>query len=277
MKIAGILIVALVVLGLASMHLLNTFFSDKGVRETIERNQIPFVEKTIPFGQHEIYAVRVGKPSKPKALLIHGSPGHWFDWEFVITNSELLENYCMISYDRPGFGGTTVPAREKLEDQAAVAAAVMREFCQATNDCYMIVGHSYGGAVAEEVLRNYPDLAEKGLYVAGTMSPKHQGLRWYNYLAAFKPISWLLPQDMRASNLEMMNLANDLSANTGLQENIHQPLVFIQGTEDVLVPFGTVSYYEAQKTDGIEFVIVEGLNHFIPWTNPELVVDAMLK
>jgi pimeloyl-ACP methyl ester carboxylesterase len=73
----------------------------------------------------------------------------------------------------------------------------------------------------------------------------------------------------------MMDLATELRKNEGLQESITTPITLIQGTADVLVPYETVDYYRSVKSTGVEYMIVEGMNHFIPWTDPELVVEAI--
>ena len=182
----------------------------------------------------------------------------------------------MIAYDRPGYGETTMPAASSLAVQADVAARVMRHFCD-EQECYVVSGHSYGGGVVEQLLLDQPARARKGVYVAGTLSPEHQPRRrWYNYIAAFKPVQWVLPHEFNASNTEMFPLHNELEKNRGRQAQIYQPLVLIQGTKDVLVPFQTVDYYKSVKPDGVRYMIIEGMNHFVPWTNPEVIVDAII-
>ena len=277
LKITGFVVLGLVLLGIGSIHYMMSTFSSDGTYEALANNGIPYFEKKLSYGPDSVQTVCIGDTSKPKALLIHGSPGHWFDWEFILTNETLLAEYCLIAYDRPGYGGTSIPAQSSLSAQADVAAAVMKYYCAKTRDCYVVVGHSYGGGVVEQILLDFPDLVDKGIYVAGTLSPDHQRRKWYNYAASLWVVKWLLPAEMRSSNVEMMRLAQSLEENAGRHDAIHQPLVLIQGTEDVLVPYETVEYYKSQKSDGVKYMIIEGMNHFVPWSDPELIVEAMSK
>ena len=123
---------------------------------------------------------------------------------------------------------------------------------------------------------DYPQLVDKGVYVAGTLSPSHQKRKWYNYAASLWVVKWLLPKEMRSSNYEMMHLASSLKENRGRHNEIHQPLVLIQGTKDFLVPFETVHYYKEQMPSGVKYMIEDGMNHFVPWSDPELIVEAIV-
>jgi len=274
-KVTAIVILALLVLLLIAINVIFARYDEMKTVEKIKQAGIPTKHALIEYGDgYVINAWCIGNPENRKALLIHGSPGHWVDWVQLYTNKGLIEEYCLVTFDRPGYGGTTVPADGSLELQADIAAKVMEYFC-GEDACYSVVGHSYGGGVVEEVLIDHPSHAIAGIYVAGTLSPEHQPRRWYNYLAAWRPVQWVIPGAFVASNIEMMILADELRKNKGLQSTITQPITLIQGTTDVLVPYETVEYYKKIKPDGVEYVIVEGLNHFIPWTDPYLVVDAL--
>jgi pimeloyl-ACP methyl ester carboxylesterase len=275
LSIAGIVLAILLVLMLITVNVLFLRYDEMKTVEKIALAGNQTQNALIDYGDgYVINAWCIGNPENRKALLIHGSPGHWVDWVELYTNKGLIEDYCLVTFDRPGYGGTTVPPDGSLEVQADIAARVMEYFC-GEDACYSVVGHSYGGSVVEEVLINHPTRAIAGIYVAGTLSPEHQPRRWYNHVAAWRPVQWVIPEAFVASNIEMMILADELRKNEGLQANITQPITLIQGTSDLLVPYETVEYYKNIKPDGVEYVIVEGLNHFIPWTDPYLVIDAL--
>ena len=276
LKVIAIIVSILVIIVLVAINILMSRYDERKTLSEIESRSIPYRHAFVNYNGYKINAYCIGDPVLPKALFIHGSPGHWVDWKSQYIDPELLENYCMIAYDRPGYGETTMPASPSLELQADVAARVMKYFCD-ERECFVVSGHSYGGGVVEKLLIDHPARANKGIYVAGTLSPEHQGKRWYNYLAAFKPVQWIIPYEFTSSNIEMMPLRTELEKNRGMQPRITQPLVLIQGTKDVLVPFKTVDYYRSVKPEGVEYMIVEGMNHFVPWTNPELISRAILE
>ncbi len=252
-----------------------------GIDETsalskLDNAGVNYEQNYVDHQGYRINTYQIGNPDLPKALLIHGSPGHWSDWINVLIDEKLLSQMCLIVLDRPGYGNTEMPAARELTEQANVATSVMTYYCN-QYECYTVAGHSYGGGVVEQILLDHPKTTARGIYVAGTLSPEHQPRKWYNYLASLSLINWMVPKIMRSSNLEMMQLQTDLSRNGSRIASIRQPIIFIQGTEDVLVPYETVAYYKEVKKEGVTYVIIDGMNHFIPWTNPDLIVDALLK
>ena len=273
-KIIAIVLVALLIIALIAINVLFARYDEMKTVEKISAAGIQFEQAFVNYNGHKVNAWCFGDKDNEKALMIHGSPGHWVDWVELYTDTNLLRDFCLIAYDRPGYGGTTVPANGSLKVQAGVAAAVMEHFC-GTDTCYSVAGHSYGGGVVEEVLIDHSEHVNAGIYVAGTLSPKDQPRKWYNYVAGFRPVQWVLPKAFVSSNIEMMILADELQKNKGLQETITTPIILIQGTADMLVPYKTVDYYRSIKPTGVNYVIVEGMNHFIPWTDPEIVIEAI--
>jgi pimeloyl-ACP methyl ester carboxylesterase len=275
LRILGIIVIVLIVLALIAGNYFMSTYDEMDTVARIDEAGIDFEQRFVPYDDAVINTYRIGKPSNPKALLIHGSPGHWVDWGSSYLDKEILDSLCLIAYDRPGYGNTTLPAASELSIQGDVAAAVMQEYCDA-EECYSVAGHSYGGGVVQQVLIDHQGQANKGIYVAGTLAPDMQQKKWYNYLASLWVFKWAIPKEMRSSNHEMMTLSEELAGQEGKLHLIKDPIILIQGTEDVLVPYETVDYYKRMKSTGVEYVIVEGMNHFIPWTNPELIKEALI-
>ena len=275
LKVTGIIVILLLVALIIFANVMLNGFDESGALSKLQAADINYEQNYVNYQGHKINTYRIGNPELPKALLIHGSPGHWSDWINVLLDQRLLSEMCLIVMDRPGYGNTNMPASRELAQQAEVATSVMAYYCK-EYECFTVAGHSYGGGVVEQILLDHPATAAKGIYVAGTLSPEHQPRKWYNYLASTALIKWMLPKIMRSSNVEMMQLQSDLTKNRSRIAEIRQPIIFIQGTEDVLVPYETVNYYKTTKPEGVRYVIVDGMNHFIPWSNPDLIVDALL-
>lgn len=275
-KIVSIVLVLLTAGLIVFANVMMNGFDDSSAISKLNDAGINYKQQFVQHGSYRINTYQIGDPSLPKALLIHGSPGNWSDWINVILDKELLSKMCLIVMDRPGYGYTEMPPTKELAEQANVANSIMTYYCD-DYECYTVAGHSYGGGVVEQILIDHPTTTAKGVYVAGTLSPEHQPRKWYNYLASLYLINWMVPKMMQSSNIEMMNLQSDLNKNDALIGNIRQPIILIQGTKDDLVPFETVDYYKKMKSEGVTYVIIEGMNHFIPWSNPELIVDALLQ
>lgn len=219
-------------------------------------------------------AYMFGEPTNQPLLLIHGSPGDWSAWENIIANDSINNNYYIVAVDRVGYGLTTVPAESRLKIQAEALWVLIDSL--KLHDI-TVVGHSYGGAVVEQLLVDHQEVFKMALLVAPTISPKHMSPRWYNKLADNKFVDKLLPEDLRTSNIEMMGLPESLKKLEIEIPKINVPIIFMQGTDDVLVPFESVDYFKVIAPVSVEYIILDKMNHFIPWTNPDLINEILLK
>ncbi len=232
-------------------------------------------EQFIPY--HDSLKIRImtfGEAAKPPLLLIHGSPGDWSAWENIIINDSVRSTYHIIAIDRAGYGRTTVPPLSGLATQADVVwqalttLGLQREI--------VVVGHSYGGAVAEQLLLEHPQAFSLAVLAAPTLSPELMAPRWYNKVARWRMVNGLLSKDLRSSNIEMLGLPASLQANEDKLSLITTPIIYLQGKKDVLVPYETVDYFKNHKPHAVKYTIIADMNHFIPWSDPHLITNAVL-
>jgi pimeloyl-ACP methyl ester carboxylesterase len=271
---AGIILIVIVVVILTIMSFITPDSGEKVLERLKEKNIYP-VSKIISYHDSlRIKVVTVGDTSKPALLLIHGSPGDWSAWENIITNDSVRAQFYILTIDRAGFGETTVPALVSVNDQADVVWQVM-EYESITNNI-TIAGHSYGGAIVEQLLINYADAFDLAVLVAPTLSPDLMQPRWYNKVAKWKLVNKIISQDLKSSNLEMLGLPASLELNKDAVNSIETPIVYIQGKKDVLVDHETVDYFHRLKPKGVKYVIIDDMNHFTPWSDPYLITDAIL-
>ena len=79
-------------------------------------------------------------------VLLHSQPAN--ERQFDVLKSKLKENYRVISIDRPGMGYSEGPnenSSERLFIQAEIISKLLQEI---TDEKSIVVGHSYGGALA---------------------------------------------------------------------------------------------------------------------------------
>ena len=63
-----------------------------------------------------------------------------------------------------------------------------------------------------------------------------------------------------------------------LWANIKVPTIVIQGKKDVLVNPGNADFAKKMMVNAsVELVLVDTMNHFVPWSNPALIRNAILK
>jgi len=115
--------------------------------------------------------------SGPDLVLIHGSSGNTRDFTFSLVD-KLKDDYRVIVIDRPGLGWTDRMNKrpESITDQARLLQAAAAQL-GATRP--IVLGQSYGGAVALAWAVNHPDnLAALVLVAAGSQ-------RWQGGLSGY--------------------------------------------------------------------------------------------
>lgn len=271
-----VLSIAIVIIAGASIFLLqkmrSAFNDQKVIEELLTHNVVPKTE-FVSFGNYSIHTKYIGDLSLPKVLFIHGSPGYWFDFKKVFADAELRKQFCLISFDRPGYGKTSVPAMGSLSNQARVAAKVLEHYLQ-KDEKSIVLGHSFGGAALEQLLIDYPDNIKHAIYVAPCLSPEYQEAKWYNILAAGGIPQRILPHELKNSNKEMLDLSECLMKNESRISAIDVPTTYIQGKKDILVPFKTLDYYQKYHSN-INSILLDDLDHFVPWSRPDLIVETI--
>ena len=241
----------------------------------LESKDISYERFAIDYlGPFQVGGYTFGEATGQPLLLIHGSPGDWSAWENIIANDTILSSYYIIAIDRAGYGLTSVPAQAELANQSAAIWSVIERFGLGN---IVVVGHSYGGAVVEQLLVDDDSRFSLAVMVAATASPELMAPRWYNKIASWPIIRSILSADLKSSNIEMMGLPESLTAIEARLINIETPIVFIQGDEDILVPYETADYFSNVKPTGVDYILPEGVNHFIPWSEPYLITDVLIK
>ena len=271
--ISGFAILLILAIVIVLFQRFRAEFDDKKVMSELNAQGVFPVTELIPYGDYQIHAQYIGDLSNPKVLLIHGSPGYWFDFKKIFADLSLRDQFCLISYDRAGYGKTSVPAQELLKNQAKHAAAVIQHFGK-SGEKFTVLGHSYGGAVLEQTILDYQDKISNAIYVAPCLSPDYQKAKWYNLMISGGLTNKMMPYELRTSNHEMMALEDCLRENGNRLSEIYIPTTYIQGKKDVLVPYKTLYYYLKHHKD-VEYTLHDDLNHFVPWSKPSLIIEAI--
>jgi len=141
------------------------------------------------------HVIETGDKGTP-VLMIHGASAN--AQEFTHTLAPLLQDdFRILMADRPGHGYSRRPnGSNQLATQAAQMAGVIE--ARTGGEKAIVVGHSFGGAVALRVALDRPDLVEALVLLAPvTHDWGGGGEAWYNKYAANPvfggPMSQLVP------------------------------------------------------------------------------------
>lgn len=219
----------------------------------------------------EIYSWYTPKGEKPTLLFIHGSPGDWTAWKKILLETSLAKHYQLVVIDRPPYN-LSRHSGGHLRDQSLALRTLMEDLCHPCG----VIGHSYGAALALQLAVDYPEQVSGILSIAGTVAAPYQRARWYNRLANTSVFETIIGPSFRASNREMLFLADDLQALEKTFQNYPGKAVFIQGGADVLVPPETANYI-SKLWPGALISFYPTKNHFLIWTDLDLIVQVIQK
>ena len=128
---------------------------------------------------HKVHAVVMGPEGDdvPEVVLIHGSSGSTRDMTFKLAPA-LAERYRVFVFDRPGLGytdevsstGASITEQADLLSTAALQLGAQKP---------IVVGHSYGGAVALAWAVHHPDRLSGLVALAAASHPWDTGLTTY--------------------------------------------------------------------------------------------------
>jgi len=113
--------------------------------------------------------------SGPDLILLHGASGNLRDFTFSLT-AALAPDYRVIAFDRPGLGWTaSITGGDSPAAQATLLRAAARQL-GVTNP--IVLGHSYGGAVAMAWALQAPDDTAALVLVSAATMPWEGNIWW---------------------------------------------------------------------------------------------------
>ena len=214
---------------------------------------------------------------KPLAIFIHGSPGSSSNFLRFGKDSALLKKYNILLLDRPGFGYSDFGSAEpSILTQAEILNGVIDSF---SAPAFVLIGHSLGGPIIAKMAMNRPNSYQGLLIVAGSVSPELEPEEKWRKTMQSKALRWTMPKSFRVSNDEIIPAKRELEKMESDWKNITCETQIIQGGKDKLVPPGNEDYAEKMLINAKKVTVyrLENQDHFIPFTSPQLIVEALLR
>ncbi len=226
----------------------------------------------------EIHYTLVGKDTaKTTVVFVHGSPGSSSNFLEYAKDTNVLNTFNVLLIDRPGFGysefGNSEPS---IAQQSLILREVLAQF---KSQQFILVGHSLGGPIICRMAMDDPQIATGLLIIAGSVSPELEPEEKWRKPMCTKWLSWLMPKSFRVSNEEIIPAKEELIRMDTMWHRITMDVKIIQGGKDKLVPSGNEDYAEAKLVNAksLEVFRYPKENHFIPFTEPHLVIESLLR
>jgi pimeloyl-ACP methyl ester carboxylesterase len=263
--------------GFVLLHTVDFQMNEKEIRSFYEGKSFQPQHRYVSNGIHLVHYVVVGDERRNPVLFVPGSPGTWDNFISFTGDSELLSRARIISVDRPGMGDSEPrEAEPSIARQSEALLAVLQR--ESPSLPAIAVGHSLGGAVAARMAMDAPDRISSLILIAASIDPDLESPRWYNRLANLQIVEWALPRSLVLSNREIMPLKSELEAMAPLWVGIRVPVTVIHGGRDRLVHPGNAEFAKrVLPSSTTTMVRPPGTGHLIPWTDPQLIRDALLE
>jgi pimeloyl-ACP methyl ester carboxylesterase len=279
MRIIGITYLVLFILSCLFSSCFTFILSQKEIDKSFEGLLLKPKQHQLVNNGSTINYAEIGNDSLPTAFFVHGSPGSWSAFIDFMKDTLLLRKVKIVSVDRPGFGDSDLGEGQiSLQIQAAQLKPIVEKY-KKNGKKMILIGHSLGGPLIVKMAMDYPELIDYLIIAAGSVAPELEpNEKWFRVPMNFFPIKILIPKAFIASNYELLHLKSELEKMLPFWKNIKQPVTIIQGNKDVLVDpknadFSKKMLVNSQK---VEVVIEPEMNHFIPWSHPYLIKNAVL-
>lgn len=184
----------------------------------------------------KIHYVEMG-PDKPEGaaiVLVHGASGNAGDMAASLM-PELAKRHRVIAFDRPGHGWSerpNLPNMTSPTEQARILHAVLEKLGV---EKPVLLGHSWGGAVATAYALEFPQALSGLLVLAGATHVWEGETAWYHRLVAMPVAGWLFLRTLLGPGGQVLMgpgvtgvFAPD-KAPPGYAETIGLPLLFRPG------------------------------------------------
>jgi pimeloyl-ACP methyl ester carboxylesterase len=241
-------------------------------------------------------------------LLLHGQPGSASDWDRV--RAAIGARAVTIAIDRPGWDGESSPV-----DLAGNARAALAALDAAGAERAVVVGHSFGGAVAAWLAATAPERVSSLVLVAP--SANRESLLWVDKVLAAPGLGFVAsaaalassgialaarplrvrvardlqleerylrsagrilvtPRAWRAFFLEQRLLVRDLPDLEARLNRIRAPTTIAIGTADRIVPVSSARHL-ANQVPGARLLELRRANHLLPQQRAPELAEIILE
>jgi long-chain acyl-CoA synthetase len=221
-------------------------------------------------------------PENPEQtiVLVHGYGGRALHWNYQLTT--FSDDYRVVAVDLRGHGSSDKPNTQYLMDEfvADLEAALPKI---GVNDPFVLVGHSFGGAIAAEYAAKHPDLVSRLVLIATAGEYKLSPFLKLVFRLPIVLLNLLEPILRRATLYAPPRVLKEFYLNTlspwvgwELFEQLQMPALIIRGDRDRVFPDSAFEEV-ARRIPDSEEVNVGVSSHMVMWERRDAVERAIAR
>ena len=210
--------------------------SDEDLEKFYSANHIKATISYYETHGRKLRYVSVGDGEEKGTLVfLHGSPGSMSFYSGRLSDSDILSRFHIYAVDRPGYGYSGFGDPEpSIQKQSEMIRDLIDSLHHAKHPI-IIVGSSYGAAIASRLAMDHPDLVD-GLVLTGpAIGPGLEKYFWFTDIVESPFIRWFIPRMFRSANTEKVHHKEELEKMLPYWKNIRVPVAYLQGENDELV------------------------------------------
>lgn len=256
--------------------------SDAELRQVLSQNDLqlqPEIRYQKTSLGRRLRTVQIGRDSLPLIVFIHGAPSSSSFWVDLLNNHALLSQAKLMAVDRPGYGSSGYGRPElSVARQAAMIAELIRPL-RALHPAIILHGSSYGGTVAARLAMDFPDLVDGILLQSASVAPGEEKTPWLSHPFSHWSISWLAPPSFRVATQEKFSHLDQLAEMSPYWDCIDAACIILHGAEDELIYPANALFARNRLRPGnlLDFRLLPNRGHDLLWTQPELLVQSLIK
>lgn len=180
---------------------------------------------------HYVEAAPEGGGKGVPIVLVHGASGNLRDFMVSIFPG-LAKEHRVLAFDRPGHGWSERPGIEDIHDPARQAELIRDALLKLGIEKAVVLGHSWGGAVAAAYALHFPENLAGVLVMSGATHPWEGGVAWYHSVVRTPLIGGLFARTLAVPGgrfLSQAGIAGNFApdpAPDGFGADIGLPLLF---------------------------------------------------
>ena len=269
----GLLILILVISFL--LYRFTKPISDQAIIEKFEDSPIQPVIDSFYYKDKKVRIIKMQKEidnDLPTIVFVHGSPGSSMDFKKYLQNTELNKKANLITYDRIGYGNTSIgKVLNSIEQEVEVLHLLVEDL---DHEKVILVGYSYGGTV----IMADPDKYKKKIALAAAVRGDLEPMFWLLNIYKWCTTRPLVPKILQAASSEKYRHLTELQDIEDQWNLSESKVLSIHGTSDRIVPFqNSLFLKKIMDKEKFELLPIEEGNHALVWNQFDLINNEILK
>lgn len=253
-------------------------YSDAKIDKLFNHEDLRPAIKYHEYGERTMrYMEIITDPELPFVVFVHGAPGSMTDYMDFFREERLYSKFNLLSVDRLGYGYSEFGKSEtSIEIQADAIYSIIKN--KMPTEKTIVIGHSYGGPISVRMAMDTPSKYRALILLAPALDPQNEKEIKISRLAMTQPTRWLTPKALKVAADEKTTHIDELMKMMEHYQQIEVPICHIHGDKDSLVPFENLAFSEQQiNNEFLEVVQLENVDHFLPWSHREYIIDKILQ